>query len=155
MEIVTFIQRGHIKLTKSDILDILNVINVFRINSILWNLKVTWLFSTFKEIINVSWASKQHIRMISEDHVTLKSGVMILKIQLCITGINSILKYIKIEISSYKFVQCFTILLILLYFFNQINAALVNIREKYTIGLQSTAMHCLSVWVLFTVKKKV
>ncbi len=34
--------------------------------------------------------------MISEDHVTLKTGVLMLKIQLCITGINYILKYIKI-----------------------------------------------------------
>ncbi len=31
---------------------------------------------------NVSWASNQHIRMISEDHVTLKTGVMMLKIQI-------------------------------------------------------------------------
>ncbi len=31
-------------------------------------------------------------RMISEDHVTLKSGVMMLKIQLCFTGIHYILK---------------------------------------------------------------
>ncbi len=35
--------------------------------------------------------------MISEDHVTLKTEVMMLKIQLCFTGINYILKYIKIE----------------------------------------------------------
>ncbi len=33
--------------------------------------------------------------MISEDHVTLKTGVVMLKIQFCITGINYILKYIK------------------------------------------------------------
>ncbi len=26
-------------------------------------------------IINVSWAANQHIRMISEDHMTLKTGV--------------------------------------------------------------------------------
>ncbi len=31
---------------------------------------------------NVSWAANQHIRMISEDHVTLKTGVMMLNIQL-------------------------------------------------------------------------
>ncbi len=37
----------------------------------------------------------QHIIMISEDHVTLKTGVMLMKIQLCFTGINCILKYIK------------------------------------------------------------
>ncbi len=37
----------------------------------------------------------QHFRMISEGsyHVTLKTGVMMLKIQLCFTGINDILKY--------------------------------------------------------------
>ncbi len=35
--------------------------------------------------------------MISEDHVTLKTGVMMLKIQLRITEIHYILKYIKIE----------------------------------------------------------
>ncbi len=37
----------------------------------------------------------QHIRIISEDHVTLKTGAMMLKIQLCFTEINSILKHIK------------------------------------------------------------
>ncbi len=40
--------------------------------------------------------------MISEDHVTLKTGVMMLKIQLHITGINYILKYIKIENCYFK-----------------------------------------------------
>ncbi len=35
--------------------------------------------------------------MISEDHVTLKTGVMILKIQLRIAGINYSLKYVKKE----------------------------------------------------------
>ncbi len=34
--------------------------------------------------------------MISEDHVTLKTGVIMLKIQHCVTEINYILKYIKI-----------------------------------------------------------
>ncbi len=33
----------------------------------------------------------------SPNHVTLKTGVMTLKIQHCITEINYILKYIKIE----------------------------------------------------------
>jgi len=32
------------------------------------------------------------------DHVTLKTGVMMRKIQFCITGINYILKYIKTAI---------------------------------------------------------
>ncbi len=40
------------------------------------------LFSTLIIIRNVSWAVNQHIIMISEDHVTLKTGVMMLKIQL-------------------------------------------------------------------------
>ncbi len=35
-------------------------------------------------------SSKLYIRMISVDHVTVKTGVMLLKIQLCITGINGI-----------------------------------------------------------------
>ncbi len=37
------------------------------------------------------------IILISEDHVTLKTGVMMLKIQLRITEINYILKCIYIE----------------------------------------------------------
>ncbi len=36
------------------------------------------------------------------DHVTLKTGLMVLKIQLCITGIHLILKYIQIENSYFK-----------------------------------------------------
>ncbi len=39
----------------------------------------------------------QHIIMISEDHVTLKTWVMMLKIQLHITEINTILTDIHIE----------------------------------------------------------
>ncbi len=35
--------------------------------------------------------------MISEDHVTLKTGEMMRKIQLCITETNYTLKYIKAE----------------------------------------------------------
>ncbi len=35
--------------------------------------------------------------MISEDHVTLKTGEMMLNIQRCITEIHDILKYIKIR----------------------------------------------------------
>ncbi len=40
------------------------------------------MFSTLIIIRNVSWAANQYIIMISEDHVTLKTGVMMLKIQL-------------------------------------------------------------------------
>ncbi len=57
----------------------------------IWNKN---MISTLTIIRNVSWAANQHIRMISEDHVTLKTGVMMLKIQLRITAINYILKYI-------------------------------------------------------------
>ncbi len=49
--------------------------------------------------------------MISEDHVTLKTGVMMLKIQSCITGINDILKYIQIENDYFNLQLYFTILL--------------------------------------------
>ncbi len=49
------------------------------------------LISALIIIRNVSWAANQHIRMISEDHVTLKTGVMMLKIQMHITEINDIL----------------------------------------------------------------
>ncbi len=50
---------------------------------------------TFIKIRNVSWAANQHIRMISEDHVTLKSNDA--ENSALITGINYILKYIEIE----------------------------------------------------------
>ncbi len=55
--------------------------------------EATQLFSTLMIIRNVSWAANQHIRLISEDHVTLKTAVMMLKIQLRITGINHVLQY--------------------------------------------------------------
>ncbi len=42
--------------------------------------------------------------MISEDHVTLKTGVMMLEIQLYIIEINYIIKYIKC-INGYLNVQ--------------------------------------------------
>ncbi len=53
--------------------------------------------SALIKIRNVSWAVNQYIRMISEDHVPLKTGVMMLKIQLRIAGIIYILQYITIE----------------------------------------------------------
>ncbi len=43
------------------------------------------LFSILIIIINVSRAVNQYIIMISEDHVTLKTGGMMLKIQLRLT----------------------------------------------------------------------
>ncbi len=53
------------------------------------------LFLTLIIIRNVSRAVNQYIIMISEDHVTLKTGGMMLKIQLCSTGINYMLKHIN------------------------------------------------------------
>ncbi len=46
------------------------------------------LFSTLIIIRNVSWAVNQYIIMISEDHVTLKTGAMMLKSQKWITVYN-------------------------------------------------------------------
>ncbi len=50
--------------------------------------------------------------MISEDHVTLKTAVMMLKIQRCITGINYILQYIKTENCNFKLQYHLTVFLI-------------------------------------------
>ncbi len=50
-----------------------------------------------------------------KDHVTLKTGVMMLKIQLCSTEINYILKHILIKSSYFKLFKYFTILLFLLF----------------------------------------
>ncbi len=52
------------------------------------------LLSTLIIIRFFSWGSNQHIRMISEG--SLKTGVMMLKIQLRITGIDCILQYIQV-----------------------------------------------------------
>ncbi len=62
--------------------------------------------------------------MISEDHVTLKTGGMMLKIQLRITEIYYVLKYIKPENSYVKLLNYFTVFLI------KKNAALVSLYVK-------------------------
>ncbi len=65
--------------------------------------------------------------MISEDHVTLKTGVMMLKIQLYIKGINYILQYIQKENSYFNLLKYF-------HFFFFIITALVSIKylfQKY------------------------
>ncbi len=56
---------------------------ILKINCITISTKTQFarLFPTLIIIRNVSWAVNQHIIMISEDHVTLKTGVMMLKIQ--------------------------------------------------------------------------
>ncbi len=50
--------------------------------------------------LNLTFISISILEWFLKDHVTLKTGVRMLKIQLCITEINYSLKYIKIE-SSY------------------------------------------------------
>ncbi len=64
-----------------------------------------------------------HIRMISEDHVTLKTAVMMLKIQLHITEINYTLTDIHIENVILK---CNNISQYCCFYFGQVNAALVS-----------------------------
>ncbi len=59
-------------------------------------------------------------QLITERHMTLKTRVMMLKIQLCITGINYIIKYITIVIFNCKNI----IFIVLLYFRS----------NKYTLG---------------------
>ncbi len=69
--------------------------------------------------------------MISEDHVTLKTGGMMLKIQLCITEINYILTYIHLENSYLKLLQYFIIDCI----FYQINAVCLAEKTSFYSGL--------------------
>ncbi len=52
------------------------------------------LFDPSKNYIQISRSKNHHIIMISEDCVRLKTAVMMLKIQRCVTEINYILKYI-------------------------------------------------------------
>ncbi len=66
----TFIQQGCIKLIKSDSKDLYNATKVYISNKCCF----------FNLQFNL--AANQQIRMISEDHVTLKTGVMMLQIQL-------------------------------------------------------------------------
>ncbi len=58
----------------------------FELSVQLWILKNKMHHSFHKNIVQHNcfqhWAANQHIIMISEDHVTLKTGVMMLKIQL-------------------------------------------------------------------------
>ncbi len=58
---------------------------ILKINNILWfpqKYESAQLFSTLIIIIKASRAVNQYIIMISEDHVTLKTGIMMLEIQL-------------------------------------------------------------------------
>jgi len=73
-------------LITNDSRDIYNVSISNRQNAVLLNFRQKYeaaqLFSTLIIIIKVSWASNHHIRLILKDHVTLKTGLMMLKIQL-------------------------------------------------------------------------
>ncbi len=60
----------------------------------------------------------------------MKSGVMMLKIQLCITEINYIWTYIQIE-KSFIIVIIFHNIIILYCIFDQINAVLVSLRYLF------------------------
>ncbi len=78
--------------------------------------------------------------MISEDHVTLKTGVMMLKIQRCVTVINYSLKYIKIgKISQYYIFFCI---------FDQINTALMSRRDSLkNIKSQTFERQCVYIYI--------
>ncbi len=94
-----------IKLIKSDSKDVYNVTEFIFLNKYCSSelyihqkilKKVHSFYKNIKQQNNQSsiitynnWAANQHIRMISEDHVTLKTEVMI-------TEINHILQYIHI-----------------------------------------------------------
>ncbi len=65
-----------------------------------------------------------------KDNVTLETVVMMLKIQLCFTGINYIFKYIQIEnviLNCNNILQYYVSYCI----FDQINAALFIIRDLF------------------------
>ncbi len=63
--------------------------------------KVTVDIFIILHILYISSTTVEHqvniFKLFLKDHVTLKTGIMAAKKQLCITGINYIWKYIKIE----------------------------------------------------------
>ncbi len=78
---------------------------------------------------------------------------MTLKIQLCFTGINYILKYIKIENFYFKLQKYFTILFceIIFCIFYQIDTALISLRnflKNFTDPklLNSSVLYCKNVF---------
>ncbi len=79
--------------------------------------------------------------MISEDHVTLKTGVMMMKIQLHVTEINYILTDIHIETSYFKLIKIFHSFDCI---FNHINAVLVSRRDSFikTISVKGSCSKC-------------
>ncbi len=67
------------------------------------------------KLFNIDHGNTFIEQQISSDHVTLKTGVMMLKIQICLR-INYILKYIQIEKKVFKSIILFHNNTILLFF---------------------------------------
>ncbi len=81
-----------------------------------------------------------------KDHVTLKTGVMMLKIQLCVTGINTILKYIKIQKCYVNCKKHIT------FSFDQIHLSFVSIKgllSKNILTTQSLCVWCIIFGLIF------
>ncbi len=90
------------------------------------------MFSTLIIIRNLSWAANQHIRMISEGSCDTEDWVMMLKIQICITGIN----YFKIYSHRKQLIEIVIIfhnITVFYCIFGQINAALMSRRDLFNI----------------------
>ncbi len=90
--IITFMQQGHINFIRGDSEDIYNVTKVYILIKCSIDLYIHQRILKKQQISILEWFLK--------NHVTLKTGVMMLKIQLCITGINNILKYNKKKLIS-------------------------------------------------------
>ncbi len=93
---------------------------------------------------NIYWAANHNIIMFLRDHVTLKTGVMMLKIQLCITGINYILK----NIFKYKTVLLDCNIISQYYCIFIINAAMVRRAETLIKSYRPQVFICLGVMLL-------
>ncbi len=107
-------QNAFKKLVKRHRKDIYNFTNIHFVNCS-FELFKQWIKKKYSRIIRN--ALKHHISILEwfqMHHVTLEKWL--LKFQLCITGINYILKYIAIENSHFKLYQYFTILQIILLF---------------------------------------
>ncbi len=106
---LSFILKGCIKLTKSNSEDIKNVTKVFYFKVL--------LFVTYSIIEDIISSEMQiHINPVHFScHVTLKTAVMMLKIQLCTPEINYILQYLKNIFSIviiFHIITVFTVILI-------------------------------------------
>ncbi len=90
----------------------------------------TQLFSILVMIINVSWIPKSILKWFLRDHVTLKTGVMMLKTQLCHHRNELYFKMFKNNWKTYfskinsQYCRFYCI-------FDQINAALVCIGDSF------------------------